>query len=106
MTALLITLIIFILYLVFERIAHERRIASVPLRIAVTGTRGKSSVVRMLASVLRESGMSVAAKTTGSQARIVLPDGSEEDIRRRGIPSVIEQKSLVKKAPAASSRRS
>ena len=88
MTALLITLIIFILYLVFERIAHERRIASVPLRIAVTGTRGKSSVVRMLASVLRESGMSVAAKTTGSQARIVLPLENPPDLSRAGVSRV------------------
>ncbi len=66
--------------------------------IAVTGTRGKSSIVRMLASVLRESGRTVLAKTTGSQAQIVLPDGSVQNLPRRGIASILEQKNILKRA--------
>ena len=53
-------------YLVLERIRLDRYRSAIPLTIAVTGTRGKTSVTRMLASVLRESGRRVLAKTTGS----------------------------------------
>src|SRR5512136_1824290 len=91
-------LVVFVLYLVHDRRMLDRRRASIPLRIAVTGTRGKSSVTRMIASTLRENGMRVIAKTTGSQARIALPDASEIEVRRRGIPSIVEQESLVRQA--------
>ena len=55
-------------------------------------------MVRLLASVLRESGMSVLAKTTGSEAKYILPNGEESDVPRQGIVSIIEQKNLLKKA--------
>jgi poly-gamma-glutamate synthase PgsB/CapB len=82
--------------LIFERSRHDRRLRAIPLRIAVTGTRGKSSVTRMLAAVLRQSGRRVLAKTTGSEAVLILPDGSEREIFRRGRPSIIEQKDVVR----------
>jgi gamma-polyglutamate synthase len=91
-------LVLFLFYLVCERLLLDRRRSAIPLRIAVTGTRGKSSVTRIIASILRESGMRVIAKTTGSQARIVLPDASEIAVRRRGIPSIVEQQGLVRRA--------
>ncbi len=91
-------LVLLVLYLVCDRLALDRRRASIPLRIAVTGTRGKSSVTRIIASILRENGMRVIAKTTGSQTRIVLPDGGEIEVRRWGAPSIIEQKDLIRRA--------
>ncbi len=91
-------LVLFLFYLVCERLLLDRRRSAIPLRIAVTGTRGKSSVTRIVASILRENGMRVIAKTTGSQARIVLPDASEIAVRRRGIPSIVEQQGLVRRA--------
>ena len=98
MLILLITVLIFLLYLIYERILLNRWINSIPLRISVTGTRGKSSVVRILASILRENGKKVLAKTTGSEAKYILPDGNEIEVPRRGITSIIEQKKLLKKA--------
>ncbi|MCX6134511.1 MAG: poly-gamma-glutamate synthase PgsB [Ignavibacteriales bacterium] len=98
MTIPLIFLVLFLLYLVYERVVLNKLRRSIPLVIAVTGTRGKSSVVRMLASVLREDGRRVLAKTTGSQAQLVLPDGSIQDIPRRGVVSILEQKKILKKA--------
>jgi len=95
---LLGSIIIFLLYLIFERISLNRQLKTIPLRIAVSGSRGKSSVVRMLASVLRKSEKNVLAKTTGSEAVYILPNGEEEPIRRRGVVSIIEQKKLLKKA--------
>lgn len=93
---LLIAVIIFLLYLIHERLLLNSRIESIPLRICVTGTRGKSSVGRLLASILREDGWKVLAKTTGSQARLILADGEEIPLSRRGIPSILEQKKLIK----------
>jgi gamma-polyglutamate synthase len=81
--------------LVAERIRLDRRRAAIPLRIAVTGTRGKSTVTRMLASVLRADGRSVVAKTTGSEPVVIMPDGAERAVRRRGPPSIIEQKHVL-----------
>lgn len=89
---------VFLLYLIYERISMNLRRNAIPLRISVTGTRGKSSVVRMIASMLREDGRKVIAKTTGSQARFVLPDAQEIEVARRGVTSIIEQKRLIKKA--------
>lgn len=95
---LVFSVLVFLLYLIYERVLLNRQRNSIPLRISVTGTRGKSSVVRMIASILREDGRKVIAKTTGSQARLVLPDAQEIEVARRGVTSIIEQKRLIKKA--------
>jgi poly-gamma-glutamate synthase PgsB/CapB len=98
MRTLLLCLILFLLFLVWERLALSRSLRRIPLRIAVTGTRGKSSVSRLLASILREDGRKVLAKTTGSQATILLPDGSQRELDRSVPPSILEQIPLVRRA--------
>jgi len=47
---------------------------------------------------LRQAGFRVIAKTTGSRPVIIYPDGHEEEIKRPGRPSILEQKKLVRKA--------
>lgn len=71
-----------------------------PRRIAVTGTRGKSGVTRLVAAGLRASGARVLAKTTGSRPVLILPDGTERDILRSGPASVREQVRLAALAAA------
>jgi len=88
----------FLIYLAVERTLIDRSLRRIPIRIAVTGTRGKSSVTRLLASVLTEDGRRVLAKTTGSEAVLLLPDGKQVELRRRGIPSISEQIRLVLRA--------
>jgi poly-gamma-glutamate synthase PgsB/CapB len=95
---LLAIALLLLAYLVAERIILSRRLRRIPLRICVTGTRGKTSVTRMLASVLRCDGRIVLAKTTGSEARFILPDGSEAVVPRSAPASILEQKRLVRKA--------
>jgi len=95
---LVLVVLVLLVCLIWERLRLDRAVSAVPLRIAVTGTRGKSTVVRLLASVLRESGRRVLAKTTGSEAAFILPDGTERPIRRRGRPSILEQKKCVYQA--------
>lgn len=83
------------LYLYRELYLIVRKSQSSLLRICVTGTRGKSSVTRLIASVLKEGGYRVMAKTTGSRPVILFPDGQEEEIKRRGLPSILEQKKIL-----------
>jgi poly-gamma-glutamate synthase PgsB/CapB len=76
---------------------HSARLDQVRVRIHVNGIRGKSSVVRLVAGVLREGGYATVAKTTGSAARIIGPSGEESTIQRRGAATINEQLDLVRK---------
>ena len=84
---------------------HCARLKAVPIRILVNGTRGKSTVTRLIAAGLAAAGLRVYAKTTGSAARIILPDLSEREIRKHGTakrrPSIMEHKWFVREAHRA-----
>jgi poly-gamma-glutamate synthase PgsB/CapB len=85
-----------LLYLALESRKLRRSLRRVPLRVAVTGTRGKSGVTRLIAAGLRDSGARVLAKTTGSRPALILPDGTEQEFPRRGgPPSIREQVRLA-----------
>ncbi len=88
----------FLIFLAAESKIHNQQVNRIPLRISVSGTRGKSSIVRTLASVFRAHGIAVLAKTTGSEAMYILPDGTTEKIRRKGLTTILEQKKLIFKA--------
>ncbi|WP_265447180.1 poly-gamma-glutamate synthase PgsB [Flexivirga meconopsidis] len=75
--------------------AHNRRIDNLSVRLHVNGIRGKSTVTRLLAGVLREGGYVTVAKTTGSAARVIEPSGAETPIKRRGAPTINEQVDIV-----------
>lgn len=94
----LLAIAAWIVYLAAETLLLRRRRRRIPLLVTVTGTRGKTTVTRILASVFREDGRRVVAKATGSEPVLLLPDGTEEPLRRRGRPSILEQKSLVGRA--------
>lgn len=83
---------------VCENILHQRNLKKIPIRILVNGTRGKSSVTRLIAGALREAGYVTIAKTTGSMASIILEDGSEAPVRRPHGPRLTEQIGLAKLA--------
>lgn len=74
---------------------HLRFLKKIPIRIHVNGTRGKSSVTRLIAAGLRAGGRKVFAKTTGTLPRLILPDGMEYPISRPGGANIIEQKKMV-----------
>jgi poly-gamma-glutamate synthase PgsB/CapB len=85
-----------LVWLAVERRRLGRARERIPLRIGVTGTRGKSSVVRLIAAALREAGTVTLAKTTGSRPVVILPDGAEREIERPGPASILEQKRLIR----------
>jgi len=105
----LITLGILILFLIFfgvlEYQLHLKALNTIPLRIHVNGTRGKSSVTRLIAAGLREAGMKTYAKVTGTAPRVIDELGIDRIIHRLRLPSIGEQVKLVdyfsKKNPQA-----
>jgi poly-gamma-glutamate synthase PgsB/CapB len=85
-----------IVYWKYTAAVHHRRLEQLDLRIHVNGIRGKSSVTRLVAGVLREGGFVTVAKTTGSAARVIGTQGEETRIRRLGAATIIEQVDFVR----------
>ena len=85
---------------VFEVILHRGRLSRIPIRIHVNGTRGKTSVTRLIAAGLRAGNVRCVAKTTGTVPRFILPNGREVPVYRPSGPNVIEQKQSVTMAAA------
>lgn len=81
-----------------ESLTHRRRLERIPIRIHVNGTRGKSSVARLIAAGLREGGIRTCCKTTGTLPRMILPDGTEYPVFRPSRANVIEQIRIVRTA--------
>ena len=97
MTALTVLLV---LLGVVEALLHRRNLRGMPIRIHVNGTRGKSSVTRLVAAGLRAGGVRTCAKTTGTLARMILPDGTEYPVFRPARANVLEQLRIVAAARA------
>ena len=74
-----------------ETVAHRRRVDALPWRIHVNGIRGKSTVARIIAGMLREHDLVTIAKSTGTFAAVINRDGVDEPIERRGPPTILEQ---------------
>ena len=85
---------------VLELWLHRKRLLKIPVRIHVNGTRGKSSVTRLVAAGLRAGGLRTCAKTTGTLPRMIMPDGKEYPVFRPARANVIEQLRIVSTATA------
>ena len=82
---------------VIETVLHRRVLAKLPIRVHVNGTRGKTSVARLIAAGLRAGGLRVCSKTTGSFAAIQTPDGTEFPLHRPDLPNIIEQMRVLRR---------
>ena len=86
---------------IVEQRRHYANLRRIPRRIMINGIRGKSSITRLCAGALRGGGLVTVAKTTGTAARFIHPDASEEPVYRKfGIANVIEQIGIVRRAAA------
>ncbi len=81
-----------------EAWVYRRRLNRIPIRVHVNGTRGKSSVTRLIAAGMRAGGIRTCAKTTGTLARMIFSDGNEVPVFRPSRANVIEQKRVVRAA--------
>lgn len=88
-------LLIVLLGLAVERVAVSSLRRRIPVRIVVTGMRGKSSVTRLIAAGLRAGDHRVVYKTTGSAAVLGDPYGGEHGVRRWGGANPLEQRSIL-----------
>src|SRR3954454_1866721 len=79
-----------------ESLAHRRRINKLDFRIHVNGIRGKSTVTRIIAGLLREGGVVTVAKSTGTAAAVINRDGVDEPIDRKAAPTILEQIEVTK----------
>jgi len=95
-TVLLIVFVIVSIYGLIEFYLHQKRIYSIPVRIHVNGTRGKSSVTRLVGAALREGGIKTITKVTGTYPRLILENGCEIGIYRKAGANIIEQLSIIK----------
>jgi poly-gamma-glutamate synthase PgsB/CapB len=96
--AVLILIGLYILFLRIEKVRHEKKIKSIPVRVWVNGSRGKSSVTRLIAAGLRASGKKVVAKTTGTRASFILDNNTELPVKRLGMPNIREQVKIYRQA--------
>ena len=80
----------------YELARHQRRLTSIPIRVHVNGTRGKSSVTRLIGAGLRAGGIRTLVKVTGTFPKLVLENGDEIDIFRRNGANILEQLDIVR----------
>ncbi len=66
--------------------------------IYINGTRGKSTVTRLIDAGLRQAGYRVFCKTTGTIPLTIDTDNVEKRIKRNGMPNIKEQLWVLKKA--------
>ena len=71
-------------------------LSQLPIRIHVNGSRGKSSVTRLIAAGLRSGGLKTLAKTTGTSPRIIDQNGKDRIIHRLRSASIGEQVRLLR----------
>ena len=87
---LLAIIIIAAVFGIVEYYLHQKRIYSIPIRIHINGTRGKSSVTRLIGAGLRAGGISNITKVTGTFPRLIVEDGTETYIHRKASANILE----------------
>ena len=75
---------VFLLHLVLEALQVRRDRKKMTHVIYVNGTRGKSTVTRMIAAGITAGGHRVMCKTTGTLPIAIYPDGHQEEVKRHG----------------------
>jgi poly-gamma-glutamate synthase PgsB/CapB len=98
MNLIILLLLLLIGLGVWETARHRRHLRRIGVRVHVNGSRGKSSVTRLIAAGLRGGGLRVVAKTTGSEAAVIHTDGQETPVRRRGAANIREQLQVIRDA--------
>ncbi|MET7939444.1 poly-gamma-glutamate synthase PgsB [Streptomyces sp. NPDC005302] len=100
-TVLMVCCAILLVAGIVEQRRHFTNLDNIPTRVLVNGIRGKSSITRLCAGALRGGGLATVAKTTGTAARFIHPDATEEPVYRKfGIANVVEQIGIVRRAAA------
>ena len=99
-TELLILILsaLLLLRLVWEAVTARQDRKALQHVVYVNGTRGKSTVTRMIAAGLTAGGHRVLCKTTGTLPIAIHPDGRQELIERKAPANIREQLTYLHKA--------
>ena len=97
-TVTVIACLAYLGFLIFERQRNAAARRALSHVIHVNGIRGKSSICRLIDAGLRAGGFAVFTKTTGTCPATLQVDGSEQPLRRRGLPSIKEQLQIIRQA--------
>lgn len=90
---MIIAFILFIclfIYGLYEFRHHRKNVDRIPLRILVNGTRGKTTITRLIAYSLMEKGIKTVARSSGSSLEIIHSDGRVEEIKRKRNARILE----------------
>ena len=90
--------ILYIGYLIFERLYFIKIRKSFIHVIHVNGIRGKSTTTRLIDAGLRNCGFRVFSKTTGTIPTMINVENQELVIKRRGLANIREQYRMMYKA--------
>ncbi len=96
MLGLIIGLLLLIAFGSFEYYRNKFYRSLIPMVIHVNGTRGKSSVTRLIAAGLRVGKKKVMAKTTGSAPVFIFENGRETPITRHFGANIAEQPKIIR----------
>ena len=90
--------VLYIFYVILERILIKYYRKKIPLIIHVNGIRGKSTTTRLIDAGLRNCGYKVLSKTTGTIPTIIDSNNQEIVIKRLGKANIREQIRILKRA--------
>ena len=98
LTCSLILLAGYLFWLLGEAYINRRARRSFRHVIHVSGIRGKTTTCRLIDAHLRQAGLRVFTKTTGTDPVYIDTSGVEHPIRRHGPPHIGEQLSMIRRA--------
>jgi len=88
----------YLLYLIIEKYYMKYVRKQIDYIIHINGTRGKSTVTRLIGTILRKNGYKTYTKVTGSKPAIIDTKGNEREITRYGRPNIKEQLKVMRMA--------
>ncbi|MBI9010849.1 MAG: hypothetical protein JEZ08_01365 [Clostridiales bacterium] len=95
-------IILMVMYFLIEKLMTDHHRKKIKYVIHVNGIRGKSTIVKMVDSVLREAGYNTYAKTTGTVPEYHI-NGESFRIHRKGLSNIREQRKHLIKASKSGS---
>lgn len=96
---MILVLVLFIILLILgiiENYVHLHNLGKIKLRILVNGTRGKTTVSKVIVQALNNKGIRTVGRTTGSEACYILPDNSVTSYKRKRAARITEMISFVR----------
>lgn len=98
----LVVLFLLLVLGIIQKVKHQKNIDSIPIIINVNGTRGKTTVTRLITGMLKEADLWVIGKTSGTSEGIIYWDAEEDEEeeihpRRRG-SLITDQLKLTREA--------